>query len=32
MKHKCGIDAEIIFNLSTEQKREYQYEDRTECK
>ena len=32
IKHKCGIDAKIIFNQSTEQKREYQYEDRTECK
>ena len=32
LKHKGGIDAKIIFNQSTEQKREYQYEDRAECK
>ena len=23
IKHKCGIDAKIIFNLFAEQKREY---------
>ena len=32
IKHKCRIYAKIIFNQSAEQKREYQYEDRTECK
>ena len=31
IKHKCRIDAKIIFNLSAEQKREYWYKDSTEC-
>lgn len=28
-KHKCRTDVKIIFNQSTEQKHEYQYEDGT---